>query len=473
MPQPLQPTPSSSTGGRTPSPAQLSHDSLLIHAQRTSRGRWIPYPYLQVVAKRLRRMVDRGSGGILVVQLPPQHGKSELISHRLPVWLFDRDPSTNGILASYGADLAETFGKQVRNTIQSEPDLITARISRDSAKGGLWKTTAGGVFRAVGVGRGLTGHGGRWGIVDDPIKNPREAMSPAVKDAQWDWWASVFMTRLRRHSIVVLMMTRWATDDLAGRVIENERGVEVITFRGLAEDDDPLGRAPGEALNPALKTREELEAARDRNPRWFSALYQQRPVARSGAMLQRSWFKIVKAMPNLARRARYWDRAATKPKPGKTDPDWTAGALMGEIEGDYFLCDMRRFRDSPRVNEVEIAQTALLDRAQAKRDGVGDCRIRMEQEPGASGVDMIAHYQARVLLGYAFSGVRSTGDKVLRAEPFAAAAEAGRIHLVEGPWTKPFLDECEMFPDGPHDDQVDAASGAMLALMGGSEPMLY
>jgi predicted phage terminase large subunit-like protein len=417
-------------------------------------------------------MVQRGRGGILVVQIPPQHGKSELISHRFPVWLFDLDPSTNLILASYGADLAEGFGKQVRNTIQSEPDQVRARISRDTAKGGLWKTTAGGLFRAVGVGGGLTGHGGTVGLIDDPVKDFREALSQASRDAHWDWWASTFTTRLRKNAIIVLMMTRWHTDDLAGRVIENERDVEVITFRALAEDDDPLGRPVGEPLNPYFKTKEELEAHRARSPSWFSALYQQRPVARAGAMFNRTWFEIVPSMPNLARRVRYWDRAATKPKAGRTDPDWTAGALVGQIEDTFYVADVHRFRGTPLDNEKEIHQTAILDRAEARRSSL-DVRIRMEQEPGSAGVDMIAHYQGRVLLGYPFEGDRPTGDKVLRAEPLASAAQAGRVKLVAGPWNRAFLDEVEMFPHGPHDDQVDAVSGAVLSLSGDVEPMLY
>lgn len=418
-------------------------------------------------------MVRKGKGGILVVQIPPQHGKSELISHRFPVWLFDRTPWTSLALASYGAELAEGFGKSVRNTIQANPDLVQARIARDTAKGGLWKTTAGGMFRAVGVGGGLTGHGAPYGIVDDPVKDWKEALSPAVKDGHWDWWASTFTTRMRRNAVIVIMMTRWAVDDLAGRVIEREDGVEVITLPALAEENDPLGRAPGEALNPDFKTVEELERHRARSPSWFAALYQQKPIARAGVMMQRGWFRIVSKMPNLAVRTRYWDRAATKPKPGKTDPDWTAGALVGRVGDDFYIADMRRFRDSPRVNEREIAQAALLDRNEARRAGAPDPRIQMEQEPGSAGVDVIAHYQDTVLLGYPFEGVRSTGDKTTRAEVLASAAEAGRVFLVDGPWVKAFLDEVEMFPNGPHDDQVDAASGAVLSLSAGSVPMLY
>lgn len=470
--EPSPPTPASSTASKRISPELLSRESLLAHAMQSSRGRWKPYPYLAQMATAIRKLATRGTGGILVLQVPPQHGKSELASHRAPVWLFDRDPSTNGILASYGADLAEGFGRQVRNTIAAEPELVSARLARDSAKAGLWRTTAGGSFRAVGVGGGLTGHGGHWGIVDDPVKDYREARSPATKAGHWDWWSSTFMTRLRRGSFVLLMMTRWAKDDLAGRVIESERNVEVVTFRALAEDDDPLGRAPGEALNPVFKTAEELQAARARNPSWFEALYQQRPVAREGAMFNRSWFEIVPSMPNLAQRVRWWDRAATKPRPGKTDPDWTAGALMGRIGDDFYIADMVRFRGSPFENEKIIAQTAAMDRAAGRGSGI-DTRIKMEQEPGSSGVDVIAHYQGRVLLGYPFEGLPSTGDKVLRAEPFAGAAQAGRVKLVAGPWIKAFLDEVEMFPDGPHDDQVDAASGAFSSLSGDLVPMFY
>lgn len=470
---PPSPTiPSSSSASRT----LLSdpwRNHLALHARTVSRGRWKAYPYLRLVARRLTQLLLRGEGGRLIVEIPPQHGKSELISHRFPTYVLDIFPWLDVMLTSYGADLANGFSRQVRNTIQGSPDLLDVRLARDSTAADDWRTTAGGGMRSMGVGGGMTGKGANVLLIDDPVKNFRDALSQAFRDSQWDWWASTASTRLRRNAIVVLMMTRWNQDDLAGRLQADDREKwEVIRIPALAEDNDPLGRPVGAPLNPDMKSLVEIEAARTRSPFWFEALYQQRPRAREGAMLQRTWFKFVKAIPNLAERVRYWDRAATVPKNG-SDPDWTAGGLVARIGDDFFIADIRRFRGSPMDNEREIAMTACLDRADALRGSAADVRIRMEQEPGSAGVDVIAHYQGHVLLGYPFQGVRSTGDKVLRAEPFASAAQAGRVYLVEGPWNQAFLDEIEMFPNGPHDDQVDAVDGAMLSLTGDGVPMFF
>lgn len=172
-------------------------------------------------------------------------------------------------------------------------------------------------------------------------------------------------------------------------------------------------------------------------------------------MFKRAWFKIVDSFPADAKKARFWDKAATEPKRGK-EPDWTAGVLMAEKNGAYYIIDVKRFRGTPQYNEAQIRQTAELD-------GV-DVAVVMEQEPGSSGVNDVDHYAREVLQGFNFSGERSTGSKVTRAAPLASASEAGNVKLVRGAWITAFLDEAENFPSGLHDDQVDAASGAIQRL---------
>lgn len=171
-----------------------------------------------------------------------------------------------------------------------------------------------------------------------------------------------------------------------------------------------------------------------------------------GFKFQRQWFEIVDAAPADARRVRFWDLAATEPKPGK-DPDYTAGALVGEKSGVYYILDIRRARATPAGVEALIKQTAELDGKAVD--------IYMEQEPGSAGVNTIDHYARTVLKGWTFRGVRSTGPKEVRANPVSSAAEAGNVKLVRGAWINDFLDEAESFPGGAHDDQVDAVSGAI------------
>jgi predicted phage terminase large subunit-like protein len=174
-----------------------------------------------------------------------------------------------------------------------------------------------------------------------------------------------------------------------------------------------------------------------------------------GNIFLREWFKIVPEAPAELKRVRFWDMAATEPKPN-TDPDYTVGALVGEQNGIYYVLDVKRTRSNPPSVEALIRQTAQLDPP--------GTRIFMEQEPGSSGVGQIDYYARQVLQGYSFLGVKSTGPKAERAVPVSTASEAGNVKLVQAPWNSVFLDEFEGFPQGMHDDIVDAVSGAFQML---------
>lgn len=180
-------------------------------------------------------------------------------------------------------------------------------------------------------------------------------------------------------------------------------------------------------------------------------------VRAEGGKFRREWMEIVERPPEGCRWVRYWDMAAAAVK-GNNDPDWTVGVLIGrDSDNIYYLKDIRRFRESPQVTEALIKNTAQLDGKSTN--------VYMEQEPGAAGIHLIDYYRRKVLEGYAFYGDRPTGDKVVRSNPVSSQAEAGNLKLVRGEWILTFLDEVEIFPNGAHDDQVDAMSGAMQILM--------
>jgi predicted phage terminase large subunit-like protein len=172
-----------------------------------------------------------------------------------------------------------------------------------------------------------------------------------------------------------------------------------------------------------------------------------------GSIFQREWFQVVDAYPHDVKLIRFWDKAATKPKSTNKDPDYTVGLLLGEVNGVYYIIDIRRMRGNPAEVEALIKQTSDLQLDK-------DAKTVMEQEPGSSGVDTIDRYNREVLKGKTFYGLKTTGPKAERAAPVASAAEAGNIKLVRGTWNNAFLDELEGFPIGEHDDQVDALSGA-------------
>jgi predicted phage terminase large subunit-like protein len=174
-------------------------------------------------------------------------------------------------------------------------------------------------------------------------------------------------------------------------------------------------------------------------------------IVQRGPMFDRAWFGYVDAPPEGCRWVRYWDLAATECKAGK-DPDWTAGAKVGVKDGVFYLASMVRLRATPKGVEDAIRSTA---------EGDGKLvPVIIEQEPGSSGLHTIDHYQRRVLVGWAVSGDKKTGSKYDLAKPLSAAAQAGNVKIVRGPWATAFLDEIHAFPtEGVHDDQVDAVAG--------------
>lgn len=218
--------------------------------------------------------------------------------------------------------------------------------------------------------------------------------------------------------------------------------------------------------NPYLDAREYEQSLAELDPVTRLQLLMGDWSARStGGYFSRAWFKVVQARPSdrSIRWVRFWDLAATEEKPGK-DPDWTVGALVGLHlnEGWYCIADIQRARLSPRGVEQLVRNTAVMDGA-----GV---ETWMEQEPGSSGVNTIDHYARKVLQGFNFRGLKTSGSKVLRAGPFSSACEAGNVQIVaahgRATWISDFFDECEGFPVG-HDDQVDAVSGAFEVLKAG------
>jgi len=205
--------------------------------------------------------------------------------------------------------------------------------------------------------------------------------------------------------------------------------------------------------NPYLDQREYIRSLNKLDPitreQLLNGDWNVRP---EGGLFKREWFNLISSPPAVEMpMCRFWDKAATQ-----DGGDYTVGALVGIWEGRAYILDIKRVQLSPGGVEKVISQTAMMDGP--------NVIIRMEQEPGSSGVDVIDHYTRYVLPGYNFKGVKSTGSKVARASPLSTMAEAGNLYVLTKGWTQDFLDEFILFPGGPHDDQVDATAGALNAL---------
>lgn len=432
-----------------PRVGEMTLDEWLRMISPTYRWDW---PYLVFLLSELEGV----AGGItrrLMIFMPPRHGKSALVTVRFPVWWMERRPGLRVIVAAYNQTLANKFSRMSRRIAQMRLGLREDRRAVEE-----WQTQNGCWYRAAGVGAGITGMGADLIIVDDPVKNREEAQSSAYRDRVWDWYTNDLYTRLEPRGAVILIMTRWHEDDLAGRILNNEAdNWRVLRMPALAEEGDLLGRDPGDALNPERYPIDELIRIRTVMGSWaFEALYQQRPMPVEGGMFKREWFsKFVEVSPaQVEARVRYWDKAATA-----DDGDYTVGVRMSRVDGVYYVEDVTRGRWSPGERDKVIKQCAETDPP--------GTQIWLEQEPGSSGVDSVQAL-IRLLAGYSVHADRVSGSKRVRAEPFAAQAEAGNVVLVKGHWNAIFLDELMTFPNGAHDDQVDAASGAFSKLIGGA-----
>lgn len=421
--------------------------------RRPTFGAWLrevtpTYSWRAPHLLHLQAQLDKVTSGEidrLMIFLPPRHGKSECATVRYPVWRLENDPALTIIVGAYNKTLADTFSRKARRIAKGRIALDNERQAADE-----WMTLEGGVFRAAGVGTGVTGKGAKLIIIDDPVKSREEANSQAYRDRVWNWYRDDLYTRLEPNGAIVLIMTRWHEDDLAGRILDSEDADSwhVVNLPALAEENDALGRAPGQALWPDRFDETDLERIRTvLGTPSFTALYQQRPTPPEGGMFKRHWFEIVGAVPREASRIRAWDKAGTE-----DGGDYTVGLLMAkDKQGIYYVEDVVRGQFSDLQRETIIQQTADMDRER------GTITIWLEQEPGSGGKDS-AKITVRRLAGHTVKVERATGDKVTRAQPYAAQCEAENVKLVRGAWNAAYLAELTGFPYGTHDDQVDASS---------------
>lgn len=382
----------------------------------------------------------------LMISMPPRHMKSTIGTECLPAWWLSNHRQGEVIIASYNQSQARKMARACRSRFDGDlhariwPDIHFQVDAADELML-MGKRNGRPSLIAAGVGAGLTGSGGDLIIIDDPIKDMAEADSTTIRDKLYDWYTSVASTRLSPGGHIIIIATRWHWDDLIGRVLRDD-GDQWQVLNLPAIDSD------GRALWPERFTVEDLESKRKAmGSRVFEALYQGRPTPLEGGLIRREWMRMDKALSAEAIRCRYWDKAATH-----DDGDWTVGCLMSVEDGRYCIEDIVRLQGSPFEVQQAVRQTA-------ERDGP-EVRIRMEQEPGSSGVDIIDHYQRHIVPGYDFRPDRVTGSKEIRAGPVAAAMEAGNLWMVPAKWNRALMDEMAEFPLGVHDDQVDAVSGA-------------
>jgi predicted phage terminase large subunit-like protein len=397
----------------------------------------------------------------IIFSVPPRHGKSFECSHYAPAWFLGKWPEKNVAVASYEADFSATWGRKAREVLEARgPEVFGVEVDYTSRAASHWRVKRmrrgrpvyGSMFTA-GLGGPLTGRGVHLLVIDDPIKTHVEAQSKRARQKVWDWYTSTAATRLEPGGKVIVIMTRWHEDDLAGRLLqemkdETGRKFKSFNFPALAENNDLLGRAPGDPLWPQRFPRQELEAVKlASGPYVWNALYQGKPAAMQGGIFDPDWFERVNEPWGIPQRAvRAWDLAATE-----AEGDFTAGVLLEKVGELFLVRDVVRAQVGPDEAEKLIVQTAA-------RDG-RNVKIRFEQERGAAGKILVAHFK-KLLRGYDVKGAIPTGDKEVRAAPASAVASARRIKVLNAEWTEDFMTELSTFPRAPHDDMTDSFASA-------------
>lgn len=409
----------------------------------------------------LINMMD-GKRPVLVLGAPPQHGKSDIVSRYLPAYFFGKYPDQRIAGLSYGKDLATDMNRDVQRIMMDDPyhclfpdsslnpnRVVTMDVGAKRNSETFEIQGRKGSYIAQGVGGPLTGKKVDLGIIDDPIKNAKEALSDTTKKGVWNWYVSTFMTRLSKNSGHIIMATRWAEDDLSGLVLQKSNNVVNLAFKAI--DDE------GNALVPELHPIEKLQDTKAMVGEYFwSAMYQQSPVALGGDMFKTEWWKYYTILPTLTRKAIFADTAMK----AKEENDYSVLQCWGLGEdGRIYLID--QLRGKWEAPELERMTKAFYEKHQ---DGNGCAIEAVYIEDKASGIGLIQALKSKG--GMPIVAIPRSVDKVTRMHSGSPSIESGLVVLPENaPWLSDYLVEFDGAPNGAHDDQIDPTMDAIEKLI--------
>lgn len=436
-------------------------------------------PALNLVDEAVMETLETPDGR-LILTMAPQEGKSTRVSINTPIWCLQHRPELRIVGASYAQRLANRNGRQIRNTIMANPHL-GMKIAADNGSASEWQLAGhrGGVL-SVGVGAGLTGQPADILIIDDPIKDRKDADSIVHRDTVWDWWTDTGSTRLAPGAPVIVILTRWHVDDLAGRLLDAEDGDiwKVVNIPAQADhrpeqgETDVLGREPGEFMLSARRDSrtkkprgtKQWEAIKVRSgERTWASLYQGRPSPASGDILKRGWWQEYTSELHLERE----DGSCIVTEYDEMIQSWDMA--FKDTDGSDFVVGQVWMRRG--------ANAYLLDQVRGRMDFVATCTALKQLtakwpqailkivEDKANGTAVIASLKNTV------AGIvpeEPQGSKSARASAIAPLVQAGNVHLPApkvAAWVGALIEEAATFPAGANDDQVDALSQALNRLI--------
>ena len=388
----------------------------------------------------------------IVINMAPRHTKSEFASYLLPSWMIGKNPKLKIIQATHTTELAVRFGRKAKNLIDSQEyqKIFQTKLREDSKAAGRWETNEGGEYFAAGVGGSITGRGADLLIIDDP-HSEQDALNTNALERTWEWYTSGPRQRLQPGGIIVVVMTRWNTKDLTGKLINAQKEMkadqwEVIEFPAILPNDKPLW--------PEYWKLEELEGVKAGLPigKW-NAQYQQNPTAEEGSIIKREWWQLWdKDLPPLHHVIQSYDTAFLKKETADYSAITTWGVFYPTEDSGPNLILLDVVKD--RFEFPELRRVALEQYNYWKPESV-------IVEGKASGMPLTFELRKQGIPVINYTPSRGN-DKHARVNAVAPLFESGQIWATDDKFSEEVIEECAAFPYGDHDDLVDSMTQAVM-----------
>lgn len=430
----------------------MAKEDYATYVEYVHQGQYKHGKHTRLICESLQDIYE-GKLRRLMLLLPPGHSKSQSVSETYPSWYIGNDPDSRVILTSYGDDLATDFGyKNLQKAQDFGKSLFGYEVDVDKQAKSDWGVKGkNGYMLSKGILSPITGKRAKLLLIDDPVKNDEEAASETIRERIWKAYQGTVLTRLLPNGAIILIMTRWHEDDLAGRILKNEKGWKVIHLPCEAEENDTLGRKVGEPLWPEFGYNAEwMQDQKTRvGSRVWNALYQGRPSSETGNVLKRNWWKYYNILPQMATKIISVDATFKD----KETSDFVSIQVWGKTGPNMYMIDHVKARmDFPATLQ------AIVNMKAKHKDAM---QILIEDKANGSAIIQVL----RTKIGGVIA-VEPQGGKVARVNAVSPQIESGNVYLpIDAEWVQDFVEECAAFPNGKHDDSVDSMSQALARLI--------